>query len=183
MKYNRNIVLKDGRTCILRNGTERDGEAVLENFLLTHAQTDWLLSYPDEVRFTEEQEREYLRKKTESPFEAEILAEVDGKIVGTAGIDRIGGNEKVKHRASFGISVDRDFWGLGIGRALTRACIECARAAGYEQLELEAVADNKRAVALYKSEGFVEYGRNPKGFRSRESGMQELVLMRLELNG
>jgi hypothetical protein len=30
--------------------------------------------------------------------------------------------------------------------------------------------------------GFVEYGRNPKGFRSRTTGWQELVLMRLELN-
>ena len=30
--------------------------------------------------------------------------------------------------------------------------------------------------------GTVEYGRNPKGFRSQFSGWQELVLMRLELN-
>ena len=40
----------------------------------------------------------------------------------------------------------------------------------------------KAALALYKSVGFVEYGRNPKGFRSRTAGWQELVLMRLELN-
>ena len=78
--------------------------------------------------------------------------------------------------------MDRAYWGLGVGRALTKACIECARAAGYVQLELEAVAENKAALALYKSVGFVEYGRNPKGFRSRSTGWQELVLMRLELN-
>ena len=64
---------------------------------------------------------------------------------------------------------------------MTEACIACARAAGYVQLELEAVAENERALALYRSLGFVEYGRNPKGFRSRLSGWQELVLMRLEL--
>ena len=90
--------------------------------------------------------------------------------------------EKLKHRAEFGISVDKAYWGLGIGRALTNACIECARAAGYAQLELEAVAENKNALALYESVGFVEYGRNPKGFRSRLTGWQELVLMRLDLN-
>ena len=78
--------------------------------------------------------------------------------------------------------MDRAYWGLGVGRALTKACIECARAAGYVQLELEAVAENKAALALYKSVGFAEYGRNPKGFRSRLTGWQELVLMRLELN-
>ena len=59
---------------------------------------------------------------------------------------------------------------------------EAARAAGYVQLELEAVAENKAALALYRSVGFVEYGSNPKGFRSRLTGWQELVLMRLELN-
>lgn len=64
---------------------------------------------------------------------------------------------------------------------MTEACIECAENAGYVQLELEAVAENKTALALYRSLGFVEYGRNPKGFRSRVSGWQELVLMRLEL--
>lgn len=43
------------------------------------------------------------------------------------------------------------------------------------------MAENERAVALYKSEGFEEYGRNPKGFLSRYSGFQELVYMRLDL--
>ena len=66
-------------------------------------------------------------------------------------------------------------------RSLVEACVECARAAGYVQLELEVVADNERALSLYRSEGFVEYGRNPRGYRSRQSGWQELVLMRLEL--
>ena len=65
---------------------------------------------------------------------------------------------------------------------MTEACIECAKKAGYAQLELSVVADNHRAIALYESLGFVEYGRNPRGFRSRLSGWQELVLMRLELD-
>ena len=98
-----------------------------------------------------------------------------------AGIACVGPKEKTRHRAEFGISVDKDFWGLGIGRALTEACIECARAAGYLQMELEVVAENEKALSLYRSLGFVEYGRNPRGFRSRLTGWQELLLMRLEL--
>ena len=62
------------------------------------------------------------------------------------------------------------------------ACIECARQAGYLQLELEVVSTNVGAIALYKSVGFLEYGRNPRGFRSRSQGWQEIVLMRLELD-
>lgn len=182
MEYSGTIKLKDGRTCILRNGTEQDAQGVLDNFILTHAQTDFLTTYPEEVTFTLEQEKQYLKKKTDSSREIEIVAEVEGTIAGTAGVDVIRAAEKTKHRASFGISIAKAWWGLGIGRGLTEACIQCAKAAGYTQLELEAVADNKRAVALYQSVGFAEYGRNPKGFFSRVSGWQETVLMRLELD-
>ncbi|MBP5254440.1 MAG: GNAT family N-acetyltransferase [Lachnospiraceae bacterium] len=181
MKYFKIITLKDGRRCTLRNGTAQDGAAVLDVFIRTHAQTDYLLTYPEETRLTAEQEAQYLKEKTDSEDGIEILAEVDGVIAGTAGIGCIGQKEKIRHRADFGVSVDRAYWSLGIGRALTEACIECAKAVGYRQLELEAVADNRRAIALYEQAGFVEYGRNPRGFISRVSGWQELVLMRLEL--
>ena len=53
--------------------------------------------------------------------------------------------------------------------------------AGYTQLELSVVAANTRAIALYQKAGLVEFGRNPRGFRSRTSGFQEIVFMRLEL--
>lgn len=181
MEYRETITAKDGRTCTLRQGTAQDAEGVLHNFVLNHAQTDFLTTYPDEIPFTVEQEEKYLQEKADSPDEAELVAEVDGVIVGQAGIARVGRADKVKHRATFGISVDIHYWHLGIGRALTRACIALAQQAGYLQLELEAVADNERALALYTSEGFVEYGRNPKGFISRLTGWQALVYMRREL--
>lgn len=183
MEYGEEILLKDGRRCRLRSGTEADGRAALECFIRTHGQSDCLLSYPDESSLTAGDEAEYLKQKLESDGEAEILAEVDGAVVGMAGIERVGGQEKLRRRAQFGVCVDRDCWGLGIGRALTRACVACARRAGYAQLELETVADNARAVALYRSEGFVEYGLNPRGFRSRLTGWQPVRLMRLELDG
>ena len=182
MEYRETIPLKDRRSCILRNGTAADGQAMLDIYVLTHAQTDYLLSYPDEVTMTVLQEAQFLREKTDSENEIELLAEVEGRIVGAAGIVALGKKEKIRHRADFGISIDQAYWGLGIGRALTRACIELARQAGYSQLELEAVADNAHALALYESEGFREYGRNPRGFRSRYTGWQELVYMRLELD-
>ena len=115
--------------------------------------------------------------------EIEILAEINGKVIGTAGIGRVGSQEKLKHRAEFGIGIDKEYWGLGIGHALTEACIECAETAGYAQLELGVTAENERALSLYQSEGFIEFGRNPKGLWSRKSGWQELVLMRRELFG
>ena len=170
MEYHKTITLKDGRACTLRNGTAEDGQALLKIFNLTHTQTDYLLTYPEEHSYTAEDEAELLRRKTDSADEIELLAFVDGAIVGSAGVTCVARKEKA-------------YWGLGIGRALTEACIKCAENAGYVQLELESVAENKSAIALYRSVGFREYGRNPKGFRSRLTGWQELVLMRLELGG
>lgn len=129
MEYHKELTLKDGRECILRNGTEDDAREVLDIFNLTHAETDYLLTYPDENSFTVEQEGAFLKAKTESSNEIEIIAVVDGKIAGTAGIDALGNKYKTKHRAEFGIGIAKEFWGLGLGRALTEACIECAKEA------------------------------------------------------
>ena len=111
LKYNKIILLKDGRECCLRNGTENDAQEVLDVFNLTHAETDYLLTYPDENSFTVEQEGAFLKAKTESSNEIEIVAVVDGKIAGTAGIDAVGNKYKTKHRAEFGIGIAKEFWG------------------------------------------------------------------------
>ena len=181
MRYSQQMILKNGKTAVLRNGVKSDGSAVLEHFNLTHGETDYLLSYPDENSFDSEKEGQFLEQKAASPNEIELIAFVDGKVVGTAGIDAVGTKYKVRHRSEFGISVLKEYWGLGIGRALMEACIECAKEAGYAQLELTVVAENVRAIALYQKAGFVEYGRKPRGFQSRISGFQEVVYMLLKL--
>ena len=181
MKYNQKVILKNGKEALLRNGDKADGKEVFEVFNLTHAETDYLLSYPDENSYDPEQEAQFLSDKTNSPNEIEIVAIVDGKIAGTAGIEAVGKKYKLKHRAELGISILKEYWRLGLGKALMNACIQCAKEAGYVQLELNVVADNERALVLYKSFGFKEWGRNPKGFNSRTSGFQELVYMLLEL--
>ena len=107
MKYHKIIKLRDGRECILRNGEASDAEAALANFILTHEQTDYLLTYPDENTMAVEQEGQFLQEKTDSETEVEILAEVDGVVAGLAGIESVGGRDKIRHRAEFGISIDR----------------------------------------------------------------------------
>ena len=181
MKYEQRIVLKNGKEALIRNADAADGPAVYDVFNLTHAETDYLLSYPDENSFDSEQEARFLEEKTKSPNEAQLIAIVDGKVAGMAGIDAVGNKYKVKHRAELGISILKKYWGLGLGKALIKACIQCAKEAGYEQLELSAAAENERAISLYQSLGFEEYGRNPRGFKSRISGYQELVYMLLRL--
>ena len=81
MEYSSTVTLKDGRACILRNGTASDGQALLDVFNLTHEQTDFLLTYPEEHRYTAQQEADFLKQKTESADEIELLAELDLSLI------------------------------------------------------------------------------------------------------
>ena len=181
MRYAKTVLLKSGVELLVRNAVASDARAVRDIMQRTHAETDYLLSYPDEQSVDDEQEARSLAETERSDNEVELVAVVDGRIVGSAGVTAVGGRRKLAHRARFGISVLKDYWGMGIGRVVMEASIDCARRAGYTQIELDVVAGNERAVSLYRRAGFEEYGRNPRGYRSVSSGYQELVHMRLEL--
>jgi ribosomal protein S18 acetylase RimI-like enzyme len=174
-------LLKNGATCVIRAASGADAEAVIDCFNTTRYETDFMMTYPGERIIEVEPEREFLNNRVADQRAAFLCAEVDGKIVGTAGVDPLGRWEKLRHRASFGIGVKRDWWGLGIGRALTESCIECAKASGYTQLELEVVADNTAALSLYRSCGLTEYGRNERGFLLRDGTYCVLLLMKRDL--
>ena len=182
MQYNKTVRLKDKSDCLLRGCDENDAPAVLEIFNRTHAETENLLTYAEENSFTVEGEAAFLKEKSESENSIEIGAFIDGILVGFAGVDPIGSQIKIRHRAEFGISVEKAHWGKGVGKALTEAAIECAKKAGFSQLELEVVAENESAVRLYQSCGFMEYGSNPRGFRTKSGDYQALLLMRLILD-
>ena len=181
MHYCEKILLNNGVTCELRNAEGKDAEAFLDYFIQCHGETDYLTTYPDETGSDIDVEATRLQALADSDADIEIMAIVDGKVVGSAGISKLRERDKVKHRAEFGISILKEYWGLGIGSALTKACIDCAKQAGFRQLELDVVAENACAIHLYEKYGFVEYGRNPMGFHTRGGSWQELVLMRLEL--
>ena len=166
MYFHKAVALKNGNQCLLRNAEGTDAEEFLDYFIKAHGETDYLTTYPDETGDDLSKMSDRLASTSQSDHAIEIVAVIDGR---------------QKHRAEFGVSVLKDYWGMGIGNALTAACIDCARKAGYLQLELDVVAQNQSAVNLYLKHGFEEYGRNPRGFRTRDGRWQELVLMRLPL--
>ena len=181
MEFKRKTIrLKDGREAVIRGAQPSDAAEMAAFMKTTAGETDFLLRYPEECTMTEAGEAVFLDDVLNSPDQVMPCCFVDGVLAGNAMLT-MNSRIKTRHRASVAIGLKKEYWGLGIGRALMDACIECAKRAGYAQLELTVVAENARAVEMYRRAGFVEFGRNPRGFNSRLSGYQELVSMRLEL--
>jgi ribosomal protein S18 acetylase RimI-like enzyme len=63
------------------------------------------------------------------------------------------------------LAVDRRFQGRGFGRDMLRAALESFRRRGAEFADLECLADNEGANALYRSEGFEELQRSIRWFK------------------
>lgn len=181
MKYYKCVQLKNGAECVLRNPNADNAQMILQHMIQTSGETENMARYPDEITMTTEQEKEHLSKIESSPDAIMISAVMDGKIVANAGLNPINPHCKSKHRAGIGISIKKDYWGMGIGSAVLSAIIESAVHAGYEQIELDVVASNNRAVELYKKFGFQLYGTLEKAFKCRDGRYEALHLMLLRL--
>lgn len=182
MEYKlREIILRNGQICLLKSPTENDARDILEHLKQTSAETDYMARYEDEITMTIEQESIYLSKLLTNPKECMISAVIDGQLAANAGFRCVAPYDKYRHRAAFGISVKKLYWGMGVGFIVLDAMIEAAKAAGYEQLELDVVADNKRAVALYEKVGFKIYATRNKCFKYRDGSYGAEHLMMLEL--
>ena len=105
-----------------------------------------------------------------------FAAELDGELLG---ITMLRGWEEGYETPSFGILVDREHRGRGLGRRMTELTIDHARAAGCARVRLSVYASNQRARRLYRRLGFVETGRSPTNVLGEHD---ERVVMILDVN-
>lgn len=176
------VTLKDGRKCTLRNAASKDAEQMLRYLYKTSEETDYILRYPDEVIYTVEQERQILTDCICQPSRVMIVADVEGVIAGNCDLSSKGIKRKLLHRSSIGIAVMKEFWGIGIGSALMRYCLEQADKIGYEQTELEVASENKRAIALYEKLGFRKIGQWPNALKRDDKTYYDEDIM-IRFNG
>lgn len=156
---------KLGRTVILRNAEVADAEELIRYLRVTAGETPFMIREPDEVTLTREQEECFIRNCLDGEREVMMVAEVDGKLAGNCSLRGVGAYRKYAHRCDVAIALYQEYCGCGIGRKMMEKLLDLAKGMGYEQAELNVVSENKRAVGLYESLGFVKYGCFPRNMK------------------
>jgi L-phenylalanine/L-methionine N-acetyltransferase len=97
-----------------------------------------------------------------------LVAELNGKLVGSSGLHPAGAALRRRHVMGLGISVVPEAQRQGVGTALMQAMCDYAdRWMGVLRLELTVYVDNAAAIALYRKFGFETEGRH-RGYALRD---------------
>ena len=156
------MLLKNGKELLIRKARKEDAAEIISFLNTVGGESDYLLFGANEFHMTVEQEEQYIEKLESAQTSALIIGLVDGRIICSGSISAPE-RERVAHQSTLGLSVAKEFWGLGVGGYLMEALIDFARTNGKtEVIHLKVRADNARAIALYKKLGFQEIGVYPK---------------------
>ncbi|MCB9896264.1 MAG: GNAT family N-acetyltransferase [Planctomycetes bacterium] len=171
------IRLKDGTSIGLRTPGEDDAAAALAYARLNIEDGVGSVSTPEEFTLTVDEEREFLADHLAHPDDLVIIAEHEGALVGFVNF-KASRRKRLAHHGSFGISVHPDWRDRGIGRALLETLLAWARAnPRLTKVSLAVIADNDRAIALYRKLGFIEEGRRINHIRYDDGRYADDLLM------
>lgn len=127
---------------------------------------------PSEMRWFTNLFQDILRKDAIA-----LVAEEAGKVVGVCDIHREMPNSDISHKGVLGMAIIKEYRGKGIGRDLIGTIIGMAREI-FDTIVLSVFASNTRAVSLYRSLGFVEYGRMPFAVKRNGKYYEEIMMYR-----
>lgn len=160
----------ENSSLIIRAAEPKDAEEIITMVKQVMKETGFFPHTAEEFNITVYNEIEYM--KSTALF---LLAEIDGKIVGSATLDR-SELKKLKHNVTFGITILKEYCGLGIGSILMEKVIEWTKSEGIEKIELEVFENNISAIKLYNKFGFLEEGRRRKMIKTDE-GYLDMIIM------
>ncbi|MFM9995947.1 MAG: GNAT family N-acetyltransferase [Phycisphaerales bacterium] len=163
----RPFTLPDGARIVVRSPTPEDVGALIEHERNMLATNPFQVREPDEVDQTPaglgKQLRDMLQGSGTLPLAALPADEssVLGRLYFFPGKFR-----KTAHHGHFGVSVNQQWRGRGVGRAMITALLDWATGhAVIEKVCLGCLATNTRALRLYETMGFARESVSPRHFR------------------
>lgn len=162
---------------VIRAASAHDAEAVASLRSAVLAEGRWFLADPDEVALSPVAVGEELAALDRQANSRVLVALRGLDLVGACWL-RGGRLRRVAHEASLELMVGEAARGGGVGRRLLREAIAWAQGQpGLHRLCLAVMADNARAVALYRAHGFVEEGRRQGAVREADGRLRDDLLM------
>lgn len=178
MEYTpRETVLKNGKSCLIRRPEAVDAEGLLRYQKETSGETSYLVTGPEDIDWTAERQIRRIELWNSAPDRLRLVAEIDGALAGAAIVYGAGSQSRLRHRCSVDITLYQKFCGMGVGTELLGELLAAAKAAGYEQAELDVVSTNAPAIALYERLGFETVGRIPHALKYKDGGYADFLLM------
>ncbi|MDY0236587.1 MAG: GNAT family N-acetyltransferase [Gudongella sp.] len=180
--YNKEYILKDGQKLIIRNPKVGDAQGLINHMQAVDKETKFLSREPGEFGFTLEQESEFIRSCMNDKNSHFLIGEINTRIISNCSVGLVVNKKRYLHRATMGIVVSKDYWNKGIGKKMMRECINWCKEKGVEQLELEVVTQNNRAISMYKSFGFEICGTKKHALKYGDGTYSDEYFMCLFLN-
>ena len=171
------VQLKNGQNIVLRSPNTFDAEQLLNHMRLTSAETEFMSRYPEEITVSVESQSRFLQMIENDPDDFMLAAYIDGRMIGNAAVTRVRNNLKYRHRANFGISLQKEVCNVGLGTLMMQEILEIVKKSVFEQLELTVFADNMRAIRLYEKVGFLKTGVLPRAYRLKDGSYHDEVQM------
>ncbi len=152
------ILLNNGSILVLREAKIEDAQAMIDHMQTVSAETDFLTYGEGEFVITLQEEKVFVEGIAKSDNQIFLLAEIDGKVIGISSV-LASDKKRIKHIGNLGLSIQKDYWGLGIGSHVMQALIAWAKDTKIiKKIDLSVLTDNNPAIALYKKFGFEQEG-------------------------
>jgi len=162
---------------LIRAAARSDAGAVGALRRAVLAEGRWFLSDPEEAFLSPEAVAEDLRALDQQPNSRVFVAWRGPALAGVLWL-RGGRLRRVAHETSLELLVAAPERGQGVGRRLLREGIAWAEGAPMVQrLALAVMADNERAIALYRAHGFVQEGHRVGSVREADGRLRDDLLM------
>lgn len=163
--YEKEYLLGDNKQLIVRNPKIEDAESLVNYMKDVDCETKFLAREPGEFSLTVDQEKDFIKKASNNKNLLFLVCEIENEIVANCSVGIGNSNKRFKHRASMGLSVRKKYWNMSIGKVLMQESIEWCKRNNIEQLELEVVTKNDRALSVYKKFGFQIQGTKKRAMK------------------
>lgn len=162
---------------IIREALPEDAEAVLTVMEQISQETEFLVMDEQGLELTPELLAHHLAAIYDSPNNFLLLAYNGQTLIGTASI-RGSEEKRVAHIGEIGLSILKDYWGIGLGSVLMEELIDWSETSGcIRRLELTVQNQNTRARRLYEKFDFQTEAIMARGAISDEGEFLDVLLM------